>query len=75
MAWEDVQDIRAEPVRGSDGGFIPRVVVYAYLTGGRRKLLKHLDDKEYDVDREIAVPRAARAELRGTDTAPDVPAA
>ncbi|WP_314254441.1 hypothetical protein [Streptomyces sp. DSM 40907] len=43
--------------------------------GGRRKLLKHLDDKDYGVDREIAVLRAARAGLRGTDTAPDVPAA
>ncbi|MER6251854.1 PH domain-containing protein [Streptomyces sp. NPDC001584] len=75
VAWEDVQDIRAEPLRGSDGGLTPRVVVYAYLTGGGRKLLKHLDDKDYDVGREIAVLRAARAELRGTDTAPDVPAA
>ncbi|MFG2236069.1 PH domain-containing protein [Streptomyces sp. NPDC048723] len=75
VAWEDVRDIRAEPVRGSDGGLTPRVVAYAYLTGGRRKLLKHLDDKDYDVDREIAVLHAARAELRGTNTAPDVPAA
>lgn len=75
VAWEDVQDIRAEPLRGSDGGLAPRVIAYAYLTGGRRKLLKHLDDKDYDVDREIAVLRAARSELRGTDTAPDVPVA
>ncbi|MGW8776565.1 PH domain-containing protein [Streptomyces sp. NPDC055796] len=61
VAWEDVQDIRAEPVRGSDGDLAPRVVAYAYLTGGRRTLLKHLDDKDYDVDREIAVLLAARA--------------
>ncbi|MFD3472488.1 PH domain-containing protein [Streptomyces sp. NPDC058682] len=75
VAWEDVQDIRAEPVRGSDGSFVPRVVVYAYLTVGGRKLLKHVDDQEYDVDREIAVLRAAWAGLHRTDTAPDVPAA
>ncbi|ROQ93729.1 PH (Pleckstrin Homology) domain-containing protein [Streptomyces sp. 2132.2] len=72
VAWEDVQDIRAEPVPGSDGGFTPRVVAYAYLTGGRRTLLKHLDDKDYDVDREIAALRGAQAELRSTDTTPGV---
>ncbi|MFB7983984.1 PH domain-containing protein [Streptomyces vinaceus] len=76
VAWEEVQDIRAEPVPGSDGGLTPRVVAYAYLTGGRRTLLKHLDDKDYDVDREIAVLRAARSELRGAaDTTPGVSAA
>ncbi|MFF4299521.1 PH domain-containing protein [Streptomyces vinaceus] len=75
VAWEDVQDIRAEPVPGSDGGLTPRVVAYAYLTGGRRTLLRHLDDKDYDVDREIAVLRAARSELRGADATPDVLAA
>ncbi|MFF3675830.1 PH domain-containing protein [Streptomyces sp. NPDC002120] len=75
VAWEDVQDIRAEPLRGSDGDLTPRVVAYAYLTDGRRRLLNHLDDKGYHVDREIAALRAARAELRGTDTTPDASAA
>ncbi|MCX4808580.1 hypothetical protein OG594_44575 [Streptomyces sp. NBC_01214] len=80
VAWEDVQDIRAEPVRGSDGSFVPRVVVYAYLTVGGRKLLKHVDDQEYDVDREIAVLRAAWAGLhrrtpRRTYRPPNRPAA
>ncbi|MFE2171233.1 PH domain-containing protein [Streptomyces sp. NPDC059447] len=75
VAWEEVEDIRAAPVRGSDGDLTPRVIAYVYLTGGRRRLLRHLDDKEYDVDREIAVLRAARPELRRADTVPDVPVA
>ncbi|GGY88758.1 hypothetical protein GCM10010343_12400 [Streptomyces avidinii] len=50
VAWQDVQDIRDGPLRGADGGLIPRVIAYAYLTGGRRKLVKHPDDKDYEVD-------------------------
>lgn len=76
MAWEEVQDIRPEPLRGSDlSAFLPNVVVYAYLAGGRRKLLMHLNDKAYDIDHEIAVMRAAGAELRGTGSVPDAPVA
>ncbi|WP_168713983.1 hypothetical protein [Streptomyces sp. A1136] len=49
--------------------------MYAYLAGGRRKLLMHLNDKAYDIDHEIAVMRAAGAELRGTGSVPDAPVA
>ncbi|MFI1652333.1 PH domain-containing protein [Streptomyces avidinii] len=73
VAWEDVREIRAEPLRGSNGGLVPRVLAYVHLTGGGRRLLKHLDDTSYDVDREIAALSAARAGLRDTDTAPDAP--
>ncbi|MFF9981071.1 PH domain-containing protein [Streptomyces erythrochromogenes] len=74
VAWEDVQEIRAEPLRGSDGGLAPRTLVYIYLTGGRRKILRHLDDKDYDVDREVAVLDVARAvRRRRSDAVPDAP--
>ncbi|WP_405419591.1 hypothetical protein [Streptomyces erythrochromogenes] len=79
VAWEDVQEIRAEPLRGSDGGLTPRVLVYVYLTGGGRKVLQYLDDKGYDVDREVAVLDVARAARRGRSggaaDVPDVPVA
>ncbi|MEV6682835.1 PH domain-containing protein [Streptomyces erythrochromogenes] len=75
VAWEDVQEIRAEPLRGSDGGLAPRVLAYVYLTGGGRKVLLYLDDKGYDVDREVAALDVARALRRGRRGAvPDVPA-
>ncbi len=75
VAWEDVREIRAEPLRGSDGGLAPRMIAYVYPTDGRRKLLRHLDDHGYDVEREVTVLRAALAEHRGTDPAPDRSAA
>ncbi|MFD9009635.1 PH domain-containing protein [Streptomyces sp. NPDC059552] len=75
VAWEEVREIRAQPLRGSDGGIAPRMIAYVYPTNGRRKLLRNLDDHGYDVEREVALLRAALAEHRRTDTAPDVPAA
>ncbi|MET9323901.1 PH domain-containing protein [Streptomyces sp. NPDC003038] len=75
VAWEEIQEIRSKPLRGADSSLIPRVIAYAYLTGGRRKLLLHLNDTDYDIDHEIAVLRAALAELRGRDSMPNAPVA
>jgi hypothetical protein len=42
------------------------MVTYAYLSGGRRKLLIHVNDVHVtDFDHEISILRAAWAELRG----------
>ncbi|MFE6909619.1 PH domain-containing protein [Streptomyces erythrochromogenes] len=74
VAWEDVQEIRSEPLRGSDGGLAPRTLVHVYLADGSRRLLQHLDDKGYDVDREVAVLDVARAARRRRGgAAADVP--
>ncbi|MER5731274.1 PH domain-containing protein [Streptomyces sp. NPDC002138] len=76
LAWEEVQDIRSEPLRGADlSAFLPEAVAYAYLAGGRRKLLLHVNNEGYDMDHEIAVMRAAWAELRGTGSVPEAPVA
>ncbi|MFD8147052.1 PH domain-containing protein [Streptomyces sp. NPDC059708] len=72
LAWEDIQEIRA--VRNPSaamGQNQPTLISYAYDTGGRRVQLMYVDDNHVDVEREIAVIRAAWEELRGPGWAPD----
>ncbi|WP_329389623.1 hypothetical protein OG625_36755 [Streptomyces sp. NBC_01351] len=76
VAWEDIRDIRAEPLRGAHlNALLPNVIAYAYLTGGRRKLLLNLNSADYDMDHEISFLRAAWAELRDTEFVPEAPVA
>ncbi|GAA0302808.1 hypothetical protein GCM10010302_46630 [Streptomyces polychromogenes] len=72
LAWEDIQEIQA--VRNPSAGMgqnQPTLISYAYDAGGRRVQLMYVDDNHVDVEREIAVIRAAWEELRGPGWAPD----
>ncbi|MFF3884236.1 PH domain-containing protein [Streptomyces sp. NPDC001914] len=76
LAWEDIQDIRAEPNPAAalqDNA--PGVLVYAYDRGGRKVLLPFLDDLHVNVEREVGVLLEVWEELRGEDWAPDPAAA
>ncbi|MGW3283976.1 PH domain-containing protein [Streptomyces sp. NPDC001002] len=73
LAWEDVQDIRAEPTYGDSGS--ASVVVYVYGRDGRRVLLPFVDDQHVHVERELTVLTEAWHELRGADWSPDLEAA
>ncbi|MEU1519440.1 PH domain-containing protein [Streptomyces sp. NPDC005811] len=76
LAWEDIQDIRAEanPGAGMQSG-APGVLVYAYDRDGRKVLLPFLDDQHVNVERELGVLLGAWEELRGEDWAPSPEAA
>ncbi|MEU6275285.1 PH domain-containing protein [Streptomyces populi] len=76
LAWQDIQDIRAEgnPAAARRVS-APEVLVYAYGRDGRRMLLPFLDNLHVDVGREVGVLREAWEELRGADWAPNVEAA
>ncbi|MCX5146142.1 PH domain-containing protein [Streptomyces sp. NBC_00320] len=69
LAWSEIEDIRAEPLRapaiGARPSLTPSMLMYAYPADGRRRLLlMNLNDLHHDVDRELAVLRAAWTELR-----------
>ncbi|MEU9301724.1 PH domain-containing protein [Streptomyces sp. NPDC048269] len=75
LAWEDVQDIRAVPnPSASMAANAPKVIAYAYGADGKRVQLMYVDDIHVAVDREIAVIRAAWAELRGEGWEPSADA-
>ncbi|WP_033823666.1 hypothetical protein [Kitasatospora sp. MBT63] len=71
LGWREVQDIRASPNPSADlCPNSPRTIVYAYDSRGGRLQLMHVDDRNVDVDREVAIIRAAWVELRGDDWVP-----
>jgi hypothetical protein len=76
LAWEDIQDIRAEPnpaaamQQGAAG-----ILVHAYGRDGSKVLLPFVDDLHVNVERELGLLRTTWTELRGTDWAPDPRAA
>ncbi|MFD5813648.1 PH domain-containing protein [Streptomyces sp. NPDC127038] len=76
LAWEDIQDIRAEgnPV-AARREHAPKVLVYAYGRDGRRMLLPFLDNLHVNVGREVGALLEAWEELRGDDWAPSPEAA
>ncbi|MGI5455763.1 PH domain-containing protein [Streptomyces sp. CA-249302] len=76
LAWEDIQDIRAEanPAAGMQSG-VADVLVHAYGRDGSKVLLPFVDDLHVDVERELGVLLTAWEELRGEDWEPDLGAA
>ncbi|MEU9108224.1 hypothetical protein AB0D54_28625 [Streptomyces xanthophaeus] len=75
LAWAEVQDIRAVPnPSAAMAAGAPKVIAYAYDDRGRRLQLMYVDDIHVDVDREVAVIRAAWAELRGAGWEPSAQA-
>jgi hypothetical protein len=72
LAWADIQEIRAVPNPGAamPMGHGPKVIVYAYRADGRRVRLMYVDDIHVAVHQEVAVLRAAWADLRGADWRP-----
>jgi hypothetical protein len=76
LAWEDIQDIRAEGnPAAARKDTAPDVLVYAYGRDGRRMLLPFLDNLHVDVGHEVGALLEAWAELRGPDRAPSLEAA
>ncbi|MEU6145704.1 PH domain-containing protein [Streptomyces sp. NPDC047081] len=73
LAWEDIQDIRAEATHAERPS--PGVVVYVYGRDGRRGILPYVDDLHVDVEWELALLTTAWQELRGADWSPDPAAA
>ncbi|MGW6914669.1 hypothetical protein ACWGB8_12760 [Kitasatospora sp. NPDC054939] len=73
LAWAKIEDIRIEPMPAlsKNSGVTPNVVVYAYLTTGRRVLLAHLNDLHQDslfrVEREVEFLLTIRDEQCGAD--------
>ncbi|WP_406368897.1 PH domain-containing protein [Streptomyces sp. NBC_00647] len=76
LAWEDIQDIRAEanPAAAMQS-HAAQVIVHAYGRDGSKVLLPFLDDLHVNVERELGVLLEAWEELRGADWAPDPDAA
>lgn len=76
LAWEDIQDIRAEanPAAAMQSN-AAHVIVHAYGRDGSKVLLPFLDDLHVNVERELGVLLEAWEELRGADWAPDPDAA
>ncbi len=76
LAWEDIQDIRAEanPASAMQSG-APNVLVHAYGRDGSKVLLPFVDDLHVNVERELGLLRGSWEELRGADWAPDARAA
>ncbi|MFI6245268.1 PH domain-containing protein [Streptomyces sp. NPDC051016] len=76
LAWEDIQDIRAEAnpaaAMQSDAA---GVLVHAYGRDGSKVLLPFLDDQHVNVERELGILLGAWEELRGADWAPSPAAA
>lgn len=76
LAWEDIQDIRAEvnPASAMQSG-APNVLVHAYGRDGTKVLLPFVDDIHVNVERELGLLHDSWVELRGEDWAPDPQAA
>ncbi|QQM46220.1 PH domain-containing protein [Streptomyces liliifuscus] len=76
LAWEDIQDIRAEvnPASAMQSG-APNVLVHAYGRDGSKVLLPFVDDLHVNVERELGLLLDSWSELRGADWAPDPQAA
>lgn len=76
LAWEDIQDIRAEanPASQMQSG-APNVLVHAYGRDGTKVLLPFVDDLHVNVERELGLLLDSWVELRGEDWAPDPQAA
>ncbi|MER5468293.1 PH domain-containing protein [Streptomyces sp. NPDC002935] len=76
LAWESIQDIRAEanPAAAMQNG-AANVLVHAYGIDGSKVLLPFLDDVHVNVERELGVLLQAWEELRGADWAPSPEAA
>jgi hypothetical protein len=76
LAWEDIQDIRAElnPASAMQSG-APDVLVHAYDRNGAKVLLPFVDDVHVNVERELGLLLEAWEELRGADWAHDPQAA
>ncbi|MCX4554945.1 MULTISPECIES: PH domain-containing protein [Streptomyces] len=72
LAWEDIQDIRAEvnPASAVQSG-APNVLVHAYGRDGSKVLLPFVDDVHVNVERELGLLLDSWVELRGEDWAPD----
>jgi hypothetical protein len=75
LAWEEVQDIRAEASAAAGMNGAASVLVHAYGRDGSKVLLPFVDDLHVDVERELATLTAAWQELRGEDWSPDPEAA
>ncbi|MCX4902885.1 hypothetical protein [Streptomyces sp. NBC_00878] len=76
LAWEDIQDIKAEanPASAMQSG-AANVLVHAYGRDGSKVLLPFVDDLHVNVERELGLLLEAWEELRGEDWAPDPRAA
>lgn len=76
LAWEDIQDIRAElnPASAVQSG-AANVLVHAYGRDGSKVLLPFVDDLHVNIERELELLIGAWEELRGEDWAPDPQAA
>ncbi|GHB79039.1 hypothetical protein GCM10010306_086300 [Streptomyces umbrinus] len=72
LAWEDIQDIRAEvnPASAVQSG-APNVLVHAYGRDGSKVLLPFVDDVHVNVERELGLLLDSWVELRGEDWASD----
>ncbi|MEV4033869.1 PH domain-containing protein [Streptomyces umbrinus] len=72
LAWEDIQDIRAEvnPASAVQSG-APNVLVHAYGRDGSKVLLPFVDDVHVNVERELGLLLDSWVALRGEDWAPD----
>jgi hypothetical protein len=72
LAWEDIQDIRAEvnPASAVQSG-APNVLVHAYGRDGSKVLLPFVDDVHVNVERELGLLLDSWVELRGEDWATD----
>lgn len=76
LAWEDIQDIRAEAnPAAARKDTAPDVLVYAYGLDSRKMLLPFLDNLNVNVEREVGALVEAWEELRGADWAPNPEAA
>lgn len=70
LSWPEIQDIRVEINPGAvlqENAAQPNFVSYAYRADGKRLQLMYLDDATVNLEREVAVLRAAWEELRGED--------
>lgn len=76
LAWEDIQDIRAElnPASAVQSG-AANILVHAYGRDGSKVLLPFVDDLHVNVERELELLVGAWEELRGETWAPDPQAA
>lgn len=76
VAWEDIQDIRAElnPAAAMQSA-APNYITFVYGRDGRKLQLPYVDDQHVSMEREMALLLDIWTELRGDDWAPDPQAA
>lgn len=70
LSWSQIQDRRVEINPGAmvqENASQPNFVSYPYRDDGKRLQLMYLDDATVNLEREVALLRAAWEELRGED--------